>query len=85
MIRPDGNGLNAEGVYEGNRIIIKRSVLNNITRFLGVLVHEFAHYNSGASDNTRAFENVLTDMLGYALTQIYRHTVTDSAPRGFLD
>lgn len=52
-------------------VIIKRSVLKDgIARLFGVLIHEFAHYNSGASDNTREFENILTDMLGYTMTDI---------------
>jgi hypothetical protein len=34
------------------------------------LIHEFAHYISGASDNTREFENILTDMLGFAMNDI---------------
>jgi len=51
-------------------VVVKRSVLNDLTRYLAVLAHEFAHYISGATDNTRAFESVLTSMLGFALTDI---------------
>lgn len=68
-IRVDGNGLTSDGVFTGSMVIIKRSVLNDATEYLGVLAHEFAHYNSGASDNTRVFENTLTDMLGFALAR----------------
>ena len=68
-IRPDYNAGEADGVWSEreNAIIIRRCVLSNIKRFLGVLIHEFAHYTSGEPDNCRAFENVLTDMLGEAL------------------
>ena len=69
-IRVDGSGQESTGVYDNGTIIVKRSVLNNLSEFLGVLIHEFAHYNSGASDNTREFENVLTRMLGLALSDI---------------
>jgi hypothetical protein len=51
-------------------IIIKRSVLRDPVNFKGVLVHEFAHFVSGASDNTREFENILTDMLGQVLSDL---------------
>jgi hypothetical protein len=61
---------NCDGLCRYSDVIIRRSVLGNVTRFYAVLIHEFAHYNSGASDNTRAFENILTDMLGFALMDI---------------
>lgn len=65
-IRVNEQGMVTQGVYDNGKIIIKRSTLNkNI--FLGVLIHEFAHYISGASDNTRAFEDQLTEFLGLAM------------------
>lgn len=66
-IRVDSLGGETQGLCEGDTIIIKRKVLSNPKQFLGVLLHEFAHFHSGFEDNTREFENVLTDMLGYAL------------------
>lgn len=66
-IKVDNHGMATEGVHSDGIIIIKRSVLSSEKRFLGVLIHEFAHYTSGFEDNSRDFENVLTDMLGYAL------------------
>jgi hypothetical protein len=69
-IRINEYGESTDGVYSPQQgIIIKRSTLTN-GRFKGVLLHEFAHYNSGASDNTRAFENILTEMLGYEMNEI---------------
>lgn len=53
--------------YEQNIIIIKRSVLKSKSLFLGTLIHEFAHYQHQYPDNSRDFENDLTEMLGYAL------------------
>ena len=69
-IRVDGSGLEPDGVHENGTIIIKRSTLQNMARFVGVLAHEFAHHISGATDNTRTFENTLTEMLGFALSDM---------------
>lgn len=33
-------------------------------------MHEFAHYVSGYADNTRDFENVLTEMLGFVYSEL---------------
>ena len=69
QIRVDAYGETTGGVWspEEGVIIIKRSILSSKEKFLGVLAHEFAHFSSGYPDNSRDFENVLTDMLGYAL------------------
>lgn len=54
-------------IYSQNTIIIKRSVLKSNATFLGTLIHEFAHYQHQNPDNSRDFENDLTEMLGLAL------------------
>lgn len=61
------DGMATRGVYcpSKNVIIIKRSVMNDSTEFCSVLLHEFAHYQHDYGDNTRDFENDLTDMLGH--------------------
>lgn len=66
-IRVGLDGIMTRGVYDPseNAIIIKRSVLSNQTDFCGVLLHEFAHYQHGYADNTRDFENDLTNILGH--------------------
>lgn len=69
-IRIDINGGSTLGVYEGDSIIIKRSVLSNAQKFCGVFAHELCHYQHGNIDNTRAFENDLTDMLGYSIYKL---------------
>lgn len=56
--------LPADGLWSEGRVIIKRSVLNNLEKFMGVLLHEIAHAKSGHTDATRGFESQLTDFLG---------------------
>lgn len=68
-IRVNEYGEETNGLFDGRRIIIKRKALRR-DKFLGVLLHEFAHYNSLADDNTRDFENILTDMLGFAMDEL---------------
>lgn len=66
----DDSGLETDGTYENDAIIIKRSVLSDRQEFCGVLAHELCHYQNGNDDNTRDFENDLTDMLGYSLCKL---------------
>lgn len=63
-------GDSTDGVHEGSAIIIKRSVLSDAKRFCDVLAHELCHHQHGYEDNTRDFENDLTDMLGYSIYSI---------------
>lgn len=60
------DGIVTEGVYDHNEnaIIILRKCLSDNAKFMGVLMHEFVHYNSGFEDNTRLFESELTDIIG---------------------
>ena len=68
-IKVDKYGMITNGIciYEQNTIVVKRSVLKDESEYLGVLLHEFAHYQHRYPDNSRDFENELTKMLGYAL------------------
>lgn len=77
-IRVDIYGGETQGIceYSQNTIIIKRSVLKSESTFLGVLIHEFAHYQHQNPDNSRAFENDLTEMLGYAILDNVLSTTT---------
>lgn len=54
------------GVHEGGeaRIVLRRDTLSSAEDFLGILLHELAHTRTPAPDQTRAFEQVLTDFLG---------------------
>lgn len=45
-------------------VIIHREILRNREKFLGVLLHELAHAQSGFQDATRGFEDELTHFLG---------------------
>lgn len=71
-IRMDEFGFVTQGVWDPaeKAIIIKRSMLKSKETFAGVLMHEFAHYVSGYADNTRNFENVLTEMLGFVYSEL---------------
>ncbi len=79
-IRIDTYGSITNGIceHEQNLIVIKRGVLKSNSTFLGVLIHEFAHYQNRNPDNSRAFENDLTEMLGYALLDNILNTTTPS-------
>ena len=46
-------------------IIIKRFQLTSVECYSATLIHEIGHAISGASDNSRKFENSLTDIIGY--------------------
>ncbi len=54
------------GVYEKSedRIILKRSILQNEFVFCEVLFHELVHAMTGYSDNERNFENALGEIIG---------------------
>lgn len=60
------------GIWEPitRRVIIRRSELETIPRFAGVLIHEFAHASSGAGDSTREFESELTELLGLLASKL---------------
>ena len=64
MQRDSFTFLPAKGLWDNGRVIIKRSVLSNLEKFAGVLIHEIAHAKSGFTDGTRGFENQLTEYLG---------------------
>lgn len=46
------------------RITVHRDVLADQAEFIGVFLHELAHTRTPFPDQTREFENVLTDLLG---------------------
>ena len=62
----------ALGVYERNedRIIILRSQLASVEEFLGTLIHELTHADSGWPDICRPFETELTNRLGLLASKI---------------
>lgn len=72
-IRVNELGTSTNGVYDGGKIIIKRSVLLNPVLFCEVLAHELCHHQHGYFDNTRDFENDLSSMLGYSIYHCIRN------------
>lgn len=62
----DSEDWKTRGVWEipEQHIVVHRPVLQSLTKFASVLLHELAHPKSRADDQTREFEKALTDMLG---------------------
>jgi hypothetical protein len=54
----------AVGMWDGEKITIKRSQLSGLSTYAATLLHEAAHASSGATDATRHFESELTCYLG---------------------
>lgn len=71
-LRTDAQGQDTLGLWDPKEdaIIIKRSVLESKETFAGVLMHEYAHYATDCEDNTREFEKVLSDMLGFIYCEL---------------
>ena len=66
-MRLDRSGHEVVGVWEADegRVVIRRDQLRSGLDFFGTLLHELGHARSGASDNSLAFEDELTRLLGY--------------------
>ena len=67
-----GSLFETTGVWQASTgtIIIKRKQLSSVEAYAGTLLHETAHAISGASDNSRDFERVLTSLLGRIASRI---------------
>ena len=63
-MRPGAKGVDAAGVWDGERIILQRGELRSLRRFCATLLHEIAHARTGTDDATLEFESALTDQLG---------------------
>lgn len=63
-MRPGARGVDADGVWDGERIVIHRSQLRSLRGFCATLLHEIAHARTGTDDATLEFEAALTDQLG---------------------
>jgi hypothetical protein len=63
-MRPGARGVDASGVWDGERIVIQRRELRSLRRFAATLLHEIAHASTGTDDATLEFESALTDQLG---------------------
>jgi hypothetical protein len=64
-LTPDGTET-AHGLWEPaqRRIVVHRSRLASVERFVATLLHEIGHAVTGATDLTASFEDGLTDLLG---------------------
>lgn len=85
-MRPEtGSFSEAQGVWTGTEIIIKRSMLASVERYCATLLHEIAHARSGESDITIGFEQELTSLLGMIASKALPKTASDTelskAPR----
>ena len=71
MRKEIGSFTEAEGLWDPKTksIIVKRNQLKDIENYAGTLLHEAAHAISGASDVTREFELMLTNLLGKVAKQ----------------
>lgn len=63
-MRPGARGVDADGVWDGERIVIHRAQLHSLRQFCATLLHEIAHARTGTDDATLEFEAALTDQLG---------------------
>jgi hypothetical protein len=64
-MRPGARGVDAAGVWDGERIVVQRRELRSLRRFCATLLHEIAHARTGTDDATLEFEAALTDQLGH--------------------
>lgn len=71
-IRPDLNDFDGVWVPSEQLIVIKRTALESLAKYAGVLLHEAAHAATGTADVTRDFESALTDFLGSAGSKALR-------------
>jgi hypothetical protein len=72
-IRPDLYDFDGVWVASERVIVIKRSALETLATYAGVLLHEAAHATTATVDVTRDFESVLTDFLGVAGSRAVGH------------
>jgi len=59
------------GNFCGGTVELEISLLDDITRFVGIALHEYTHGTTGYADSTREFENSLTDMIAVLGTKCY--------------
>lgn len=81
-IKIDNFGCQTAGLCDGNKIIILREMLTK-EDFFSVLLHEFAHFHSGYQDNTREFENILTEIIGKLMSELIEWKDENKSPSLF--
>lgn len=85
-IRMDTFGNVTNGCYDPaeKAVILKRDTLHSSADFFGVLAHELIHCVSGKEDNSRDFENVLTEVIGYLFDELEGKNNDQMIRKGFL-
>lgn len=65
-MKPDDSGNDTLGLYERDkqRIVILRTQLKSKEDYLGTLIHELTHADTGLIDISRSFERELTRLIG---------------------
>ncbi|MEK0322413.1 MAG: hypothetical protein QQN47_06515, partial [Nitrosopumilus sp.] len=63
-MRREESGEETVGIWNGERIVIKRDQLKKMESYAGTLLHEAGHALSGAGDVSRKFELELTSIIG---------------------
>lgn len=74
--------------FDSGEILIARTTLECEELFLGVLLHEIAHAKSQAYDETKKFEDELTNFLGYvgsSLVKAVNNNASNVNPAKSLD
>lgn len=64
----DDQNCHTEGLYRNRTVYVRRTCLKSLARTAGVLIHERLH-GKGYHDETRAFENAMTELLGELASQ----------------
>jgi flavin-binding protein dodecin len=61
-----GSRYNKEGSFQNGVAGVCKNLVqsHNLSKLVGVIIHEYTHGTYGNDDNTRSFENDLTDIIG---------------------
>ena len=72
-LQPDFPEESYGGIWEPfeERIVIHRKMLSDKSTYVGVLIHELTHADTGFCDVSRAFETALTKWIGRFASQIF--------------
>lgn len=78
-MRPEnGSFSEANGIWTGSQIIVKRSELSSVENYAATLLHEIGHARSGKTDITIGFEQELTSLLGVLASRALRTNSADT-------
>ena len=71
-LQPDFPSESFGGIWDriGERVRIHRSMLRDVSTYIGVLIHELIHADTGLEDVNRTFETELTRWIGYFVAKV---------------